>query len=258
MNITCIKNNTINQHPYLKNDAVNNLHLVYNKRIWDQGIEYNEGIRYKMWNSTSKNWSLPEEISDSGASPKFCIDALENKHITWREGGISYRKWSNSTKSWLSIEQVNSYCDNGIREDDFTIDHNNNPYMVWSGDEIVGARRKYKNSWTSCERISIRSTEYKDYPTIVTDKFGNKHVAWSDWTPYGGSGEDADIYYRCWNITTSEWMPIKVISSDHIPYLLFILMDPFFQCSVIALSTAIVVIVVSRVRKRRNKVKSIQ
>ncbi|MFX0023836.1 MAG: hypothetical protein ACFE9S_16035 [Candidatus Hermodarchaeota archaeon] len=260
MNITCIKNNTLNRNPSLEIDIADNLHLVYDKRTWDQGKYNNEGIRYKIWNSTSKLWHIGVEISDSGSYPKICLDMIGNKHIAWRGNGISYRKWRNSTKSWSSIERVTLHCDFGVNNYDFSIDHNNKPYAVWSnGRRVVGSLRSDTNSWTTCEVISSLSSEYKDYPTITTDKLGNKHVTWSDWTPYGGSGEDADIFYRCWNLTLGEWMTIKVISSgDPIPYWLFILTDPIFQLSVLGLSSIIIIIVVLRIKKRRHNLNGIE
>lgn len=255
INMTCIKNNTLNRNPYIEIDVAGNLHLVYDKRTWDQGIYNNEGIRYKIWNSTIKLWYISEEISDSGSYPKLCLDMVGNKHIAWRGNGISYRKWNNFTKSWSSIERVTIGCVFGVNNYDFSIDHNNKPYAVWSnGRRVVGSLRSHANSWTTCEVISSLSSEYKDYPTITTDKSGNKHLTWSDWTPYGGSGEDADIFYRCWNVSLGEWMTIEVISSgDAIPYLIFILTDPIFLGSVTVVSVVIIAVVASKIKKRRNK-----
>ena len=68
--------------------------------------------------------------------------------------------------------------------------------------------------WTTTEVVSTESTGYSNEPTIAVDGAGNVHVAWNDWTNYGGSGTDSDIFYKRWNGTSSTWTTTEVVSTE--------------------------------------------
>ena len=74
---------------------------------------------------------------------------------------------------------------------------------------------KLANGWTKTEVIFNESTGNAYVPEIAVDQAGNIHVVWSDETDYNGAGTDVDIFYRCWNVTTSTWSPIEVISFEY-------------------------------------------
>jgi uncharacterized protein YycO len=49
---------------------------------------------------------------------------------------------------------------------------------------------------------------------MAVDGAGNVHVAWEDYTNYGGSGTLRDIFYKRWNATSSTWTTTEVISTE--------------------------------------------
>ncbi len=69
-------------------------------------------------------------------------------------------------------------------------------------------------NWSTTKVVSTESTEDSGYPTIAVDGSGNVHIAWYDETEYGGSGDDWDIFYKHWNMTTANWTTTEVISTE--------------------------------------------
>ncbi|MBA7683186.1 hypothetical protein ES703_91546 [subsurface metagenome] len=62
--------------------------------------------------------------------------------------------------------------------------------------------------------VSTESTSYSTWPTLAVDGSGNVHIAWYDYTDYGGSGTDVDIFYKRWNATTATWTMTEVVSTE--------------------------------------------
>jgi len=50
-------------------------------------------------------------------------------------------------------------------------------------------------------------------PEFAIDSVGNIHIVWYDSSPYDGSGEDKDIFYKVWNSSTQVWGITQVISN---------------------------------------------
>jgi len=69
-------------------------------------------------------------------------------------------------------------------------------------------------NWTTIEVVSTESTDNSFFPSIAVDRSGNVHIAWYDYTDYGGSGTDIDIFYKRWNATTAAWTTTEVVSTE--------------------------------------------
>ena len=69
--------------------------------------------------------------------------------------------------------------------------------------------------WTTTEVIFNESTDQSLVPKIAADEAGNVHLVWYDTTDYNGSGTDADIFYKVWNITTGSWGSVEVVSLEY-------------------------------------------
>ena len=50
--------------------------------------------------------------------------------------------------------------------------------------------------WTSTQVVSTESTGTSHATSLAVDLTGNVHVAWHDYTDYGGSDADVDIFYK--------------------------------------------------------------
>ena len=70
--------------------------------------------------------------------------------------------------------------------------------------------------WTPTEVVSTESTTGAVEPSLAVDSKGNVHLSWHDLSDYGGSGPDYDIFYKCWNSSTSAWMNLEVVSTESV------------------------------------------
>ena len=82
-----------------------------------------------------------------------------------------------------------------------------NPYNTISIDQTVW-------NWNKTEVLSIESDVGSESPSVAVDNMGIVHVAWYDRDNYTSSGSDADIFFRCWNVSTSNWSEREVVSTE--------------------------------------------
>ncbi len=61
--------------------------------------------------------------------------------------------------------------------------------------------------------VSTESTGNSRNPSLAVDSSGNIHVAWHDYTDYGGAGTDADIFYKGYE-AGSGWTVTEVVSIE--------------------------------------------
>jgi len=92
-------------------------------------------------------------------SPTIAVDGSGNVHIAWCD--------------------LTDYSGSGMDWDIF--------YRRWNATTAA---------WTMTEVVSTESTDGSLSPTIAADGSGNIHFAWDDYTNYGGSGGDYDIFYK--------------------------------------------------------------
>ncbi len=126
-------------------------------------------------------WTTTEVVSTESTQhsdyPTIVVDGSGNVHIAW-------------------YEETN-YGGSGTDSDIF--------YKSWHATTAT---------WTTTEVVSTESTDTSYYPTIAVDDSGNVHIAWEDWTDYGGSGTDGDIFYKSWHATTATWTTTEVVSTE--------------------------------------------
>jgi hypothetical protein len=67
--------------------------------------------------------------------------------------------------------------------------------------------------WTVTEVVSTESTDYSWYQSVAVGPDGAVHVAWQDYTDYGGSGTDSDILYKKF-VPGSGWTAAEVVSTE--------------------------------------------
>ncbi|MFX0135662.1 MAG: hypothetical protein ACFFDN_18605 [Candidatus Hodarchaeota archaeon] len=60
--------------------------------------------------------------------------------------------------------------------------------------------------------VSTESTNDSRWLAIAVDSSGNVHVAWTDWTDYGGSGTDWDIFYKRQSNIPTSYNPDDIIT----------------------------------------------
>ena len=82
-----------------------------------------------------------------------------------------------------------------------------NPYNTISVDQTVW-------NWNKTEVLSIESDVGSESPSVAIDNMGIVHVAWYDRDDYLSSGGDSDIFFRRWNVSTSNWSEREVVSTE--------------------------------------------
>ena len=149
------------------------------------------------------------------------ISVLNNNgaETSQNEAGSSVVPMGSSSKG---ITEVVSTESTGISEDpSLAVDLYGNVHVAWmdltdyggagTDKDIFYRRYEVGNGWTTTEVVSTESTSGSDNPSLAVDLSGNVHVAWDDWTNYGGSGPDGDIFYKRYEVG-SGWTTTEVIS----------------------------------------------
>jgi len=103
------------------------------------------------------------------------------------------------------------------------VDSSGNVHIAWQDDtdyagsgadtDIFYKRFEVCSGWTPTEVVSTESTGNSEYPSLGVDFHGNVHIAWQDWTDYGGSGADADIFYKRYEVGVG-WTTTEVVSTE--------------------------------------------
>ncbi|MFH0816797.1 MAG: FG-GAP-like repeat-containing protein [Methanobacteriota archaeon] len=69
------------------------------------------------------------------------------------------------------------------------------------------------DAWSAVERLDGGDLDANPtYPVIATDSHDNIHVVWADTSNFMDSGNDIDVFHRCWNGMV--WLPIERISTE--------------------------------------------
>ena len=110
------------------------------------------------------------------------------------------------------------------------VDSEANVHVVWSdltdydgcgGDWDVFYKRWdiSSSSWTITEVVSSEVSSTSVFPSIAVDSSGDVHIAWQDYSDYGGSGAlDSDIFYRNWDSSIYSWTTTEVVSTESTDY----------------------------------------
>lgn len=140
---------------------------------------------------------------------------------------MSVSKYNNELNtlgiSWSQAELVSIESTSDSYFPSVEIDKSGNIYVVWEDKTAYSGSQwdwdifyKYRDIntgyWSPVEVVSIESTGDSWNPAIAVDDSGNVHVTWEDYSFYGGSGWDKDIFYKRWNSTTKTWTSVEVIS----------------------------------------------
>lgn len=200
--------------------------------------DYDMGIRYKRWNSTTSSWGSDEYIStvsNTIYSSSLDIDSSGNVHIAWTDDtnyagagtddDIFYKRWNASSSSWTTTEVVSTESTSNSYNPSLAVDSSGNVHIAWHDyTNYAGASTDrdifYKcwdsssSSWTATEVVSIESTSSSQLPSLDVDSFGNVHIAWYDNTDYDGAGTDSDIFYKRRISSSSSWTTTEVISTE--------------------------------------------
>ncbi len=212
--------------------------------LWSKITITNEIPKHKLELETSAlGWPMTEVVSTESTGnsyhPSIAVDGTGNVHVAWEDwtdyGGsgtdndIFYKCWNATTGTWKTIEVVSTESMGDSYSPTIAADGFGNVHVAWYDLSDYGGSGTdwdifYKRwnattgTWSgfinTTDVISTESTDLSRKPSLAVDSSGNVHVAWEDCTDYGGSGTDNDIFYKCWNTSTSSWTTTVLISTE--------------------------------------------
>ena len=227
------------KRPSIAVDSAANIHVVWNDRTDYAECGVDEDIFYKCWNSTTSTWTMTEVVSNDSTSvssfPSIAVDSAANIHVVWNDQtnytgsgvdyDIFYKCWNSTTSLWTTLEVVSTESSDKSWLPTIAVDILNNVHVAWTDytnfaycgydqDIFYKCWNTSTSSWTTTEVVSTQSSFTSWSQKIAVDSVGNVHIAWQDETNYAGCGVDEDIFYKCWNTTTSSWTITEVLSPE--------------------------------------------
>ncbi len=185
------------------------------------------------------NWGSVEVVSTESTGnsyqPDIVVDSEGDIHVAWSDStdilssgsdsDVFYKKWNSSSKTWETTELISINSAGNAGEARIAVDFFGNIHVVWQDptayvnagsdfDICYSKRNNVTHTWSKTSIVSSTSTDYSQESCIGADSDGNIHVIWSDVTDIDGSGTDADLFHRYWDVTTSSWSTVEVVTSD--------------------------------------------
>jgi hypothetical protein len=80
-------------------------------------------------------------------------------------------------------------------------------------DAVNSADSLSKGPWSMTELVSTESTEYSENPSLDIDSNGMVHITWHDFTDYGGSGFNVNIFYK-YKPAGGTWSMTELVSTE--------------------------------------------
>ncbi len=177
-------------------------------------------------------WSTTEIVSTesigSSVESSIATDSAGNVHLAWQDNSdylgsgvresIFYKRWNVSTFSWTTTEVVSVDKYRDALSPSLAIDIFGNVHIAWCSDGGLMRDNIYyrcwnvsTSSWTSAGEIFSEVGMDNYDPSLDTDSSGNVHLAWE----YEDSIHSRrEIYYQCWNVSTSSWTSAQDISTE--------------------------------------------
>jgi hypothetical protein len=226
-------------HPTIMVDSLNNLHVVWHDYTDYDNAGSDADIFYKQWNSSNSQWGdtvvVSTESSSNSFFPVIAVDSLDNLHLVWHDStnytgsdtdfDIFYKQWNSSNSQWGDTVVVSTESSLGSEIPTIAVDNNNNLHVVWqditdydsAGNDTDIFYKQWNSSssqWGDTEVVSTESSSNSLHSIIAVDNYNNLHVVWQDFTDYDSAGTDADIFYKQWNSSISEWCDTMVMSTE--------------------------------------------
>jgi hypothetical protein len=185
----------------------------------------------------SSSWSTTEVVSTESTDNSFVsslwVDDIGTVHVAWHDhtnyGGSSgtshiFYKYKPIGGSWSTTEVVSTESTSSSEQPSLMVDNEGTIHIAWMDDsnydgggyDTYDVFYKYKpagGSWSITEVVSTESTNYAWWPSLWVDDECTVHVAWEDWTNYGGSGSDTDIFYK-YKPSGGSWSTTEVVSTE--------------------------------------------
>ncbi len=216
-------------------DSAGNIHVAWHDYTDYGGSGTDEDIFYKRY-EVGVGWTVTEVVSTESTSdsydPSLAVDSSGNIHIAWTDNtdysgcgadtDMFYKRYEMGV-GWTTTEVVSTESTGNSYYPSLAVDPSGNIHVAWydftdySGSgtdrDIFYKRYEVGVGWTVTEVVSTESTDISYNPWLAVDSAGDVHVAWQDYTDYGGSGIDEDIFYRRYEMGVG-WTVTEVVSTE--------------------------------------------
>jgi murein DD-endopeptidase MepM/ murein hydrolase activator NlpD len=221
--------------PSLFVDSDGMVHVAWEDETNYDGCGWDADIFYKS-KPAGGSWSITEVVStestDSSGFPSLAVDNNGTVHVAWHDytdyagsgsGWDIFYKSKPAGGSWTTTEVVStestylSWCASLFVDNDGMVhvaweDETNYDGCGWDND-IFYKSKPSGGSWSTTEVVSTESTWDSWHPALFVDNDGMVHVTWQDWTDFGGSGSDWDIFYKS-KPSGGSWTTTEVVSTE--------------------------------------------
>jgi hypothetical protein len=224
----------ISNNPLLAVEPDGTVHVTWEVRDSYGGSGTDTDIFYRQ-KPGGGSWSAIELVSSesSGDSldPCIAVDPSGTRHISWRDetnyAGCGtdtdvFYKQKPAGGSWSTTEIVSTESTNYIQYHALAVDAGGAVHTAWQDDTNYGGSGtdrdifyKQKSTtlgWLAAEIVSQESTSDSWTPALAAGPGGTVHAAWRDDTDYGGSGTDADVFYK--KRSGGSWTSAEIVSTE--------------------------------------------
>jgi hypothetical protein len=221
--------------PSVAVDTSGDVHIAWLDTSNYNGAGYDRDIFYKRY-EVGSGWTTTEvvstESSDESYMPTLDADSSGNVHVAWYEptdyGGsgpdtdVYYKRYEVGS-GWTSTELVSTESTSGSYYPSLGVDSTGDAHISWydftdyggagSHEDVFYKRYEIGSGWTTTEVVSTESTSAARFPSLAIDTNDDIHIAWEDFTAYGGSGSDCDIFYKQYEAGVG-WTTSEVVSTE--------------------------------------------
>ena len=227
------------QSPTLALDGAGNVHVAWFDYTNYGGSGDDRDIFYKYRNATSGAWSITEVVSTESTLDSYyhslAVDGAGNVHVAWddptnynssgTDTDIFYKYRDATSGTWSITEVVSTESTGTSSSPSLVVDVAGNVHVTWDDPTNYGSSGadrdifyKYRNAtsgtWSITEVVSTESTLGSYSPSLVVDGAWDVHIAWYDYTNYGGCGTDTDLFYKRYTNATCTWGTTIVVSTE--------------------------------------------
>jgi hypothetical protein len=217
--------------PSLDVESDGTVHVAWRDNTNYGGAGSEHDIFYK-YRSNAGTWSATEVVSTESSSdsdnPSLAVENDGTVHVAWDDmtdyssSGTDFDIFYKykSTGVWSTTEVVSTESTQLSFWPSLKVDSDKNIHVIWDDwtdyggagvDEDIFYKVKTSSGWSATEVVSTESTEISYQSSLDVD-ISYVHVAWKDSTVYGGSGVDADIFYKY--KSTGVWSATEVVSTE--------------------------------------------
>lgn len=163
-------------------DSLGKVHISYPARVMST---FSDSYALKYATNTSGSWVITTAFDEWGGYSSLSIDSSDNAHISCNKGYIT-----NAYGTWMNMG--GAYSHTALNISSIAIDSSDNIHCIYIDDEddnhelVYGLYNTAIMEWSNIATIFYKY-EYLNTPFIITDRFGNVHIAYYYWGKVGST-----------------------------------------------------------------------